>query len=382
MKSKKLLYVLVSLLLITAILLPIYYNSTSLLIKQSKNPNIIAIYEESDKNADIKTPSKLYSRYCALIDGDSNRVLFEQNGFTAAPMASTTKIMTCILAIELCPLTYECITSPYAASMPDVQLDLVAGEKATLKDLLYSLMLRSHNDTAVVIAENVACYCKNIDNASLLNATKEYSQSLVADFVKIMNTKARELNASSAHFVTPNGLDATDSEGPHSINAIDLCKIMAYCIKNEHFLEITQTRSYSVKTNKRTIPITNANTFLDMMSGVISGKTGFTGDAGYCYVCALKRADKTYICALLVCGWPNNRSYKWSDAKKILNHGINYYESIDLISNLRMPKLSNSALNITNDICNKQLINQNESILYIFDDIQKNGDCILNIIVD
>ena len=103
---------------------------------------------------------------------------------------------------------------------------------------------------------------------------------------------------------------------------------MSYCIQNEKFLEITRTPSYQFTNLAGTkhYNCNNHNAFLQMMEGALSGKTGFTGNAGYCYVGALRRDDRTFIVALLACGWPNNKTYKWSDTRALMNYGLeNYY---------------------------------------------------------
>lgn len=270
--------------------------------------------------------SKLYSLNACLYDGDNERVLFEKNGYEAKPMASTTKIMTCIIALEYGNLDDIVEVSKYAASMPKVKLGAVAGEKYRLGDLLYSLMLESHNDTAVIIAEHVA--------------------GSVEEFAKLMNEKARDLQCINTYFITPNGLDATKEENgiirQHSTTATELCKIMSYCIKNPDFLKITQTQSYtfsnkrvsedgSVSNGSRVHTVANKNAFLTMMEGAVSGKTGFTGGAGYCYVGALKKDGKTLVVALLGCGWPNNKGYKWKDTMYLMKYGLDnyYYKTIN-----------------------------------------------------
>jgi D-alanyl-D-alanine carboxypeptidase (penicillin-binding protein 5/6) len=98
------------------------------------------------------------------------------------------------------------------------------------------------------------------------------------------------------------------------------------------FLEITKTANYQFTdcSGKRSYSCTNHNAFLQMMDGALSGKTGFTGNAGYCYVGALKRDDRTFIVALLACGWPNNKTYKWADTKKLMQYGISRFRKISL----------------------------------------------------
>ncbi|MCX4320430.1 MAG: D-alanyl-D-alanine carboxypeptidase, partial [Lachnospiraceae bacterium] len=219
--------------------------------------------------------------------------------------------------------------SSYAASMPKVHLGMRAGEHYRMKDLLYSLMLESHNDSAVAIAEHVG--------------------GSVEGFAEMMNQKAAELGCKDTFFITPNGLDAQkEIETPegsvtveHSTTAADLAKIMSYCIVNspqkDGFLEITRTPSHSFSNLKvkeggeavsggRNFSCNNHNAFLSMMEGALSGKTGFTGKAGYCYVGSLKRDDKTFVVALLACGWPNNKTYKWSDTRKLMEYGLSSFE--------------------------------------------------------
>lgn len=254
---------------------------------------------------------QLYAKSAVLMDGDTSRVLFEKNGYEFLPMASTTKVMTCILAVENASGNDVVQVSAYAASMPDVQLNIREGEEYYLKDLVYSLMLQSHNDSAVAIAEHIG--------------------GSVEGFAGMMNEKAREIGCENTHFVTPNGLDASDEGGAHGTTAADLARIMCYAIQNQAFLRITQTRDYSFSDleGKRNYTLHNANALLDMMDGVLSGKTGFTGAAGYCYVCAVRQDEKTLVVALLACGWPSHKSYKWSDTRKLLAYGLRNYQYRD-----------------------------------------------------
>ena len=256
-------------------------------------------------------PGNLYALSVVLMDGDSGRVLYEKDGYVARPNASTTKVMTCILALEKGSGDDYVLVSQNAASQPEVKLNLREGEQYYLEDLLYSLMLKSHNDTAVAIAEHIG--------------------GSVEGFAKMMNEKAKEIGCTSTHFVTPNGLDSADAGGIHQTTARDLALIMSYAIKNKAFLHITQTRDYSFSdiSGKRQFSVHNANAFLDMTQDAISGKTGFTGNAGYCYVAACENEGRTFIISLLGCGWPNNKTYKWKDTMKLLEYGkANFHKEI------------------------------------------------------
>ncbi|WP_092562859.1 D-alanyl-D-alanine carboxypeptidase family protein [Anaeromicropila populeti] len=245
----------------------------------------------------------LYARSACLVDGSNGRVLYEKDGYKEMPMASTTKIMTCIVTLEQAKLDDVVTISKNAARQPDVQLNVNTGEQYCLKDLLYSLMLESHNDAAVAIAEHVG--------------------GSVEGFADLMNQKAKELGCEHTNFVTPNGLDADG----HYTTAVELAEIARYAIQNKTFIGITNTPSWSFKeiTKGRGFTVTNKDKFLYLYDGAIGVKTGFTGKAGYCFVGAVKKPDRTLISVVLACGWPPNKNYKWSDTKKLMNYGVNNY---------------------------------------------------------
>ena len=226
-------------------------------------------------SGESSVPGNLYALSAVLMDGDSGRVLYEKEGETPRANASTTKVLTCILALENGKGDDYVQVSSNAAAQPDVRLGIQKGEQYYLEDLLYSLMLQSHNDAAVAIAEHIG--------------------GSVEGFAAMMNQKAKEIGCTDTHFVTPNGLDARDSGGSHHTTARDLALIMRYAIQNPMFLKITETRDY-------------------------------TGDAGYCYVCAEKKNDRTFIVALLGSGWPNHKTYKWKDTAALLNYGEENYK--------------------------------------------------------
>ena len=296
---------------------------------------------------------QLHAKYAVLLDGDSGRVLYGKNEDTPAPMASTTKIMSCVIALEYGLKEMTCTTSTYAASMPDVQLNAKKGETFTLNDLLYSLMLKSHNDSAVIIAENTACYYiyqvqsgiypdtydvlsgkdlsfvsfpSGFDTSFLQNITTEQSKILVAVFTGLMNEKAVSLGCTQTHFITPNGLDAENDISFHHSTAGDLCVIMSYCAwkspKSTQFLEITQTMQYTFETEEGQMVFSNHNRLLTETDYCISGKTGFTTKAGYCYVAAVEKDGRRMCLSLLGCGWPNNKNYKWADAKSLVEYAV------------------------------------------------------------
>lgn len=265
------------------------------------------MYVQAD-GADLK----LYAKAAVLMDADSGRVLYERSGDEQLAMASTTKIMTLIVTLENASLDDTVEVSSYAASMPQVRLGMRNGEQYRLRDLVLSLMLESHNDSAVVIAEHVG--------------------GSVEQFAALMNQKAAEIGCENTYYITPNGLDAMRGGKFHSTTARDLALVMSYCVakspQKETFLEITRTpdHSFTDLSGKRSFSCVNHNAFLSMMPGALSGKTGFTAKAGYCYVGALQRDGKTFVVALLACGWPNHKTYKWSDTRMLMEYGLSKYQ--------------------------------------------------------
>lgn len=261
-----------------------------------------------------KEKLSLNARAAVLMDADSGRILYGKNETMAFPMASTTKIMTLIVALEHNEPDQIVMASAGASAMPEVRLGVHEGERYRMEDLYYAMMLESFNDAAMMIAEGTV--------------------GSVENFAELMNEKAISLGCTQTYFITPNGLDAADEKGVHSSTAEDMAKIMRYAIDNEDFLKITQTEDYSFTDcdRKRSFEVHNKNVLLTMMDGVLSGKTGYTADAGYCYVCAVKKDDRTFIAALLGSGWPPHKGYKWSDVQTLLDYGDkNYrYQTIDI----------------------------------------------------
>lgn len=287
--------------------------------EETEEPEAERLHAESEAASEAALESEviatvpeftLQARAAALLDADTGRVLYEKNGQDTKAMASTTKIMTCMLALELGNPEDIVTFSENAAAQPDVQMNGCTGERYYLKDLLYSLMLESHNDTAVAIAEHIG--------------------GSVEDFAELMNEKAEELGAYQTQFVTPNGLDA---EG-HYTTACDLGRIACYAIRNPQFLEIIQTPAYTFSEldGKRTVSVVNKDAFLTSYEGAMGIKTGFTGEAGYCFVGAASRGDKTFVSVVLASGWPPHKTYKWQDTKLLMDYGMERYEMQNLIS--------------------------------------------------
>ena len=180
------------------------------------------------------------------------------------------------------------------------------------------MMLESDNDCAVAVAEHIS--------------------GSVEQFAALMNKKATELGLSNTYFITPNGLDAEKNNRIHSTNAIELALLMKYCIgvseKRDEFIRICQTKTYEFEdySGKRCFTVSNKNRLLYDLDSLIAGKTGFTADAGYCYICAIEFEDSFVVISLLGSGWPPNKNYKWKDVLSlwtIIKDGYQRKEIID-----------------------------------------------------
>lgn len=278
-------------------------NVSDVMIEEKlwENPGTMVISEGSPQSFG----AKLQALSACVMDAENCRVLYGKEENTVRKMASTTKIMTCILALELGNLSDIVTVSSYAASMPDVQLNIRQGEQYRLGDLLYSMMLESHNDSAVAVAEHIG-------------GSEE-------EFCKMMTQKAKDLGAVHTSFQTANGLDKEN----HYTTAADMGRIAAYAVKNPLFLEIvgTQTKQISEVNGKRSFFLKNIDRYLYMDKDALGIKTGFTGEAGYCFVGATRFQNTILITVVLGSGWPPHKEYKWSDTKSLVSYVRKAYDT-------------------------------------------------------
>lgn len=276
------------------------------------NDNIFAKEPEYEPN--------IVAQGAILMDYKTGRVLWAKNEHTPLAMASTTKIMTAIIAIENKSLEDKVIVSKKAQNTPPVKMFLKEGEEIRLKDLLYALMMQSSNDAAVAIAE--------------------YVGGDVETFCQMMTNKAKEIGTKDTIFRTPNGLDSLD----HHSTAYDMALISRYALNNKEFTDIINTKNTSFKTSRTNYNIINKNRLLYEFDGANGIKTGYTGKAGHCFVGSATKNDMTLISVVLASGWGNKgKSQKWIDTKSILNYGFNNfkYETILLKDNSKEEILVN-----------------------------------------
>lgn len=232
-----------------------------------------------------------------LMDAKTGRILYAKQADKSMKIASLTKIMTAIVAIEQGKLTERVTVKPDAVGVEGSSIYLKQGEKIPLETLLYGLMLRSGNDAAVAIAEHIG--------------------GSVEGFVYLMNEKATQLGLTQTHFVNPHGLD----HPKHYSSAKDLAVLTSYALKNPVFRRIVKTEVKEVpwpgETWRRTFY--NKNKFLRLYKGADGVKTGFTKQSGRTLVTSATRKGKQLICVTL------NDPNDWEDHRRLYEYGFSHY---------------------------------------------------------
>ncbi len=249
-------------------------------------------------------PPSVSAQSAVVLDAASGRVLYDKNMERRSGMASTTKIMTAIVALESGNLEDTVKVSATAAGVEGSSMYLSAGEEITLEHLLYGLMLVSGNDAATAIAEHIG--------------------GSVEKFAAMMNDKAKEIGVENTHFDNPHGL-ATDT---HYTTAKDLAQITAYGLKNEKFAEIVSTKNKKVPWQGKSYQrqLNNHNKLLTMYDGCIGIKTGFTKATGRCLVSAVKREGMTLVCVTL------NAPDDWNDHMKLYEDAFSRYHATPILT--------------------------------------------------
>ncbi|MBR5808964.1 MAG: D-alanyl-D-alanine carboxypeptidase [Clostridia bacterium] len=238
---------------------------------------------------------------CIVICADTNQVLYGENQHKKMGMASTTKIMTAIVALEHGNTTDIVTISQNAAYQEGSSVYLKPGDKVSLCDLLYALMLNSGNDAAMAIAEHIA---KTPD-----------------DFAALMNEKATALGCRNTHFKNPSGLP--DSE--HYSTTYDMALIMSYAMKNDEFAKIVATKEHQIQTADSVTYLRNHNKLLWQYPNCIGGKTGFTKASGRCFVSCANKDGVTLVCVTL------DAPDDWNDHKTLLDFGFEKAEMTPIV---------------------------------------------------
>lgn len=246
---------------------------------------------------------KTNSRRYIVYDRISKSMIIGKNEDIKSAMASTTKIMTTIVILEKADLNETVTVSAKAGGTGGSRLGLKRGDKASVRDLLHGLMLRSGNDAAVALAEHVG--------------------GSVKEFAELMNEKAIELGLTNTHFVTPHGLD----DANHYTTALELAKLTDYAMNNETFSKIVGTKSITIYINNQPRQINNTNELLGVLNGVVGVKTGFTNNAGRCLVTETKRNNMDIITIVLGADTKKDRT---KDSVNLIEYTYSKYKMYNI----------------------------------------------------
>lgn len=245
------------------------------------------------------TDTAVSARHAALYEPVTDTFLYDKNGDTRAPMASTTKIMTALIVLEKENLNRVVTIPNDACGIEGSSIYMKPGERLSVKDLLYALLLQSANDAAAALALTIS--------------------DTIEDFAALMNERAQSLSLTNTHFVNPHGLD--DPE--HYTSAKDLAKITAVAMDNQEFRDIVGTVKYAIPSGNdgSTRVLFNHNRLLRLYGDAVGVKTGFTKKSGRCLVGAACRDGLTLISVTLDA--PND----WNDHIRLFDYGYTQMEN-------------------------------------------------------
>lgn len=288
---------------------------------------------------DKSKPLKVSARNAIALDSRDNTVLWHQNGYEVVPMASTTKILTAIIAINYGNLDEKVTIGKNAAAIRGSTVGYGVGEEITMRELLFGLMFKSGNDAAIAIAESIG---GSVDN-----------------FANIMNDYAKGLGIIDSHFESPHGLDGRT----HYSSAYDLALLTSQGMKYEVFREIVGEKVITRDKYNFTRDYNNINKILHIIPNANGVKTGYTGGAGKCLVSSVKYEDRNIIMVVLNC------VDRWNQTEKIFNYVKNTNtfcakKNTDLVNEEEFTKLKDfiieEDINYPNDddyIINMELYN-------------------------
>ena len=269
--------------------------------EEDEDNDLAIIEEDDDDNTDdvnienLLNSIRVNARCAIAMDSKTKQVLFEQNADEIVPMASTTKILTALIAITQGNLDKEVTISKNASSIRGSKVKYAAGEKIKLRELLYGLLYKSGNDAAIAIAEDIG--------------------GSIEGFANIMNDYARSLGLINSHFESPHGLDSPK----HYTCAYDLALLTTKAMENKTFCEICGTKTILKDNSGFTRDYNNINKILYKIPEANGVKTGYTGQAGKCLVSSIKHAERNIVIVVLNC------SDRWNVTEQIYKYVIDNY---------------------------------------------------------
>jgi len=243
----------------------------------------------------------ILSRSVVVMDASTGKILYAKNPYLKRLPASTTKLMTSIIAVENASPSERVTISRHASRVSPHKAGFREGDQVTVKQLLYAALLDSANDAAVALSEGVA--------------------GSETNFVSLMNAKAHSIGAENTRFINSNGLPG---RGQYT-TAYDLAKIMGYALRHQTLKKIIATRETDITTEEGdSISLTNTNKLLWNDEDMLGGKTGYTRRAMHCFVCAAERESRTLIVAVL--GSPS-RNDLWRESETLISKGYDFLEN-------------------------------------------------------
>jgi len=281
------------------VFLILYFLCTNFIVCFSKTPDL---FGSSREKCFAKQDLAVYSKRAIIYERNSKTILYDKNIDDVCKMASTTKIMTAIVVLEHSDLNKVVTVSKKAATTGGSRLGLHTGDKITVKNLLYGLLLCSGNDAAIALAESTS--------------------GDVNSFLALMNLTAFRLGLKSTHFESPHGLDSKN----HFTTAYELAIITDYALSKEEFKKIVRCKNRTISINNYTKTISNTNELLKYKN-VYGVKTGFTSKAGRCLVTSYK--DDNLDIIIIVLG-ADTKKIRTIDSKHLIDYAINNYKTIDL----------------------------------------------------
>lgn len=299
LKRRSLLKIILILLIIINICCTVIYADD----EEEEELNANELQEIIEASTEPTKEPIINSKAAVIYDRTSKKVIWGKNENDKRAMASTTKIMTSIIVLENANLSDVVTISKKAANTGGSRLKLNTGDKITVNDLLYGLMLRSGNDAAVALAQHIG--------------------GSVEGFAELMNKKAEELKLTNTHFVTPHGLD--DDE--HYTTAYELAILTDYALNNKTFANIVGTKNCNISINGISRNIYNTNELLGSLNGVDGVKTGFTGNAMRCLVTSCTRDGNQIITVVLGADTKKQRTL---DSKKLIEYAFENYERVNI----------------------------------------------------
>ena len=262
--------------------------------------SLLTIYAVSEFEREDKKRLSVSARAAVLYAPEADRFLYEKQADLRLPMASTTKIMTALIAAETLPLSEVIVIDERSSGIEGSSAYLKVGERVTAEELMYALMLRSANDAATALAIRIS--------------------GSVEAFASLMNERACKLGLQGTSFTNPHGLDSDE----HYTTARDLAILASAALKNDLVREISSTYKKSFITEERSRTYVNHNKLLKQYDGAIGLKTGFTKRSGRCLVGAAERDGLTLITVTL------DAPSDWNDHRCMLDHGFSNIRKISL----------------------------------------------------